>query len=396
MGFRKLLLTTLALAPALGLGQAAARIEFDTPRHFLTFTSEKPPTSLPKGEEHQGPLADIQLAPEGSLYVWDRDSGNMARKPAAEVGKLWRVTPRELALIGQVIVHVEHQGEPVAAARVVLKDATGERSQLLDSTAGGEAQFFAVKPGKVTVSVEYRSGGGEAPPVTQIFDLPLQRNSPDPLLKIALSEPVQTIEPRSAASETPTPPARRVAKRNFLGSLLIYLIGLAAAGALGYYAYRMAMKNPKWMQSQLGRFGVTTQGAQPAPDPVDARDPIPDPVPITPPAPAKIILDDPAPSSSPVAPSEPRLVRTTGEAVSLPEGEAVVGREPGLAVSLAGESSISRRHAAVIRQGSSLVVRDLGSTNGTFVNGRKIDADTPLRSGDDVQFGAVRFRVEGA
>jgi len=38
---------------------------------------------------------------------------------------------------------------------------------------------------------------------------------------------------------------------------------------------------------------------------------------------------------------------------------------------------------------------DLGSTNGTFVNGISLKATTPLRPGDTVQFGDLRFRYEG-
>jgi pSer/pThr/pTyr-binding forkhead associated (FHA) protein len=49
----------------------------------------------------------------------------------------------------------------------------------------------------------------------------------------------------------------------------------------------------------------------------------------------------------------------------------------------------------VIRQGGSITVRDLGSTNGTFVNGRKVDGEIVVSQGDEVQFGAVKFRLEG-
>jgi pSer/pThr/pTyr-binding forkhead associated (FHA) protein len=38
---------------------------------------------------------------------------------------------------------------------------------------------------------------------------------------------------------------------------------------------------------------------------------------------------------------------------------------------------------------------DHGSTNGTFVNGAKVSGEAFLRPGDEVQFGAIRFRYEG-
>jgi len=49
---------------------------------------------------------------------------------------------------------------------------------------------------------------------------------------------------------------------------------------------------------------------------------------------------------------------------------------------------VSARHAAVIRKGDAFVIQDLGSRNGTFVNGKRITADTPLQDGDVIGFGA--------
>ncbi len=58
---------------------------------------------------------------------------------------------------------------------------------------------------------------------------------------------------------------------------------------------------------------------------------------------------------------------------------------------------VSARHAAVLRAGERWVLRDVGSRNGTFVNGRRITADQELASGDRLRFGAngpeVEFRV---
>jgi S1-C subfamily serine protease len=58
---------------------------------------------------------------------------------------------------------------------------------------------------------------------------------------------------------------------------------------------------------------------------------------------------------------------------------------------------VSSRHAAVIRQGETFLVRDLGSVNGTFVNGARISGDVSLHDGDVIGFGqqgpAVEFRI---
>ncbi|MFO0811275.1 MAG: HD domain-containing protein [Gemmataceae bacterium] len=62
------------------------------------------------------------------------------------------------------------------------------------------------------------------------------------------------------------------------------------------------------------------------------------------------------------------------------------------------DSSVSRRHAEVkLQNGMGWVVRDLESTNGTFVNGQKLGAgDRPVKSRDIVQFGKVALMVESA
>jgi len=49
---------------------------------------------------------------------------------------------------------------------------------------------------------------------------------------------------------------------------------------------------------------------------------------------------------------------------------------------------VSSRHAAVIRKADAFIIQDLGSRNGTFVNGQRLSADTPLVDGDVIGFGS--------
>src|SRR5205085_11928454 len=64
--------------------------------------------------------------------------------------------------------------------------------------------------------------------------------------------------------------------------------------------------------------------------------------------------------------------------------------------SLGGDSEISRVHARVYRDASGqLMVEDLGSTNGTFVNGNRISSPTPLRGGDELKVGQTTLSVGG-
>ncbi|MFI9612261.1 FHA domain-containing protein [Streptomyces sp. NPDC052023] len=69
-----------------------------------------------------------------------------------------------------------------------------------------------------------------------------------------------------------------------------------------------------------------------------------------------------------------------------------IGRDPANGLRLNHET-VSRVHAELTRQGGMWVLRDLGSTNGTTVNGRRVTGATVVRDGDLVGFGQTAFRL---
>ncbi len=73
------------------------------------------------------------------------------------------------------------------------------------------------------------------------------------------------------------------------------------------------------------------------------------------------------------------------------DGSKIVGRDSAADIVIAG-GHISRRHAEFLLRDSQLWVRDLGSSNGTYVNHKKVD-ETALYLGDEIKFDAVIFRV---
>lgn len=73
-------------------------------------------------------------------------------------------------------------------------------------------------------------------------------------------------------------------------------------------------------------------------------------------------------------------------------GPVVVGRSPSSDIVIA-EPYVSSVHARFTIQGPALVVEDLDSTNGTFVNGHHIDQPVTLRDGDEVQVGDTVMKV---
>lgn len=86
---------------------------------------------------------------------------------------------------------------------------------------------------------------------------------------------------------------------------------------------------------------------------------------------------------------------TGAPAGSRPMGETTwLGRDPNCEVQVE-DVRASRRHARIDRHGGErFVVRDLGSMNGTFINGARLLGEKPLKDGDVISIGAVRMRFE--
>ncbi len=81
--------------------------------------------------------------------------------------------------------------------------------------------------------------------------------------------------------------------------------------------------------------------------------------------------------------------------IALREGELTLGRAPGADGVALPHPMVSRRHAAVnVRMGEAWIT-DLGSANGTFVNGERLDQPKRLRAGDAVTVGPYRLRYTG-
>jgi two-component system cell cycle response regulator len=88
-----------------------------------------------------------------------------------------------------------------------------------------------------------------------------------------------------------------------------------------------------------------------------------------------------------------------GAMYKLPDHQpALLGRGKRCDVKL-DDDGISRSHARIRHDGGALVVEDLGSRNGTQVNGARVDGPTPLRDGDKIQLGRttiLRFTYHDA
>lgn len=77
-----------------------------------------------------------------------------------------------------------------------------------------------------------------------------------------------------------------------------------------------------------------------------------------------------------------------GQRTELSSESFVIGRDPGSNLYIQ-DIEVSRRHARLIAQSGGFVLEDLGSTNGTFVNGERVRTVTVLRPGDEIRLGEV-------
>lgn len=89
------------------------------------------------------------------------------------------------------------------------------------------------------------------------------------------------------------------------------------------------------------------------------------------------------------------IVTPSGDRIELTDGRNLIGRLADCAVVIS-DGNTSRHHAVIQRSGSGFVVSDLGSTNGTYVNGSRLAADHRLSDGDTITVGTVALRFEAS
>jgi DNA-binding winged helix-turn-helix (wHTH) protein len=89
-------------------------------------------------------------------------------------------------------------------------------------------------------------------------------------------------------------------------------------------------------------------------------------------------------------------LRLVSRDIQLWEGENVLGRDPAATVGL-DSLRISRYHARIVLSGGDAILEDLGSKNGTYLNGRQIAAPARLQHGDEIRVGpfSLTFHVSG-
>jgi pSer/pThr/pTyr-binding forkhead associated (FHA) protein len=84
--------------------------------------------------------------------------------------------------------------------------------------------------------------------------------------------------------------------------------------------------------------------------------------------------------------------RSTSTTLKLTDNVTSLGRHDDCVIRIKS-AQVSRRHCELYEVGGQLMLRDLGSSNGTYVNGKRVSGEQSLKHGDEVTVGAVTLRV---
>src|ERR1700749_4366321 len=90
-----------------------------------------------------------------------------------------------------------------------------------------------------------------------------------------------------------------------------------------------------------------------------------------------------------------RLILQPAEGQQVVDLRAVnsLGRHPNNSIQLL-DKIVSKEHCIIEKRGSQFVLRDLGSLNGTYINGERVRGEGPLKHGDEIALGATRARFD--
>jgi hypothetical protein len=343
----------------------------------------------------------------GNIMVEDTKTGNLALFPYPKNGQII-LNNSDFDHIRRVNVHITWSGLPVRAALVSLVNGSYSEHVALTPEQNGVAMFENVPSGKAKLTIQYGDN------LSDMKDLLLSTDHTPGALNIeaALSNKTATLTPAApATAASPTSPSVKTpsggAHASQVGNLVNLIAGVVILGIAFYLLYWWWKSGGMTAFLNKVRMEAGTQTVDSSPFPGAAAHPSPVDSSICPFCGQK---KDSAGNCactiaggvSPVAPvsvsSDPRLIGTggvySGSIFTLTGGINIIGREPSNAICLNNDTTVSRRHASIARSGLDFVIKDEGSANGVYINGIKITGEQIWKSGDEIQIGNTRFRLE--
>lgn len=356
---------------------------------------------------------------EAKLHVFDTKSGNVAImriKPPQENEKIEpiKIEESDFSHIRNVKLEVLSEDErPLESAIVELTDSNGDtQSTLVTPADGGIAVFENVAAGVSTVKVRAEEAKRT---IDKDIEMPSERKQAGFNATVHVAGDVFTLQPvktedKNGESESATDGEEESDKQKktetspvdntlamiigfvFLGVVVVVVIAVLKAKSI---SVEKSLKKMGVSMPAEGLEGKSEGTGQPVAAPADTNS-----------CPfcgeekddsGKCACSIAPPAASPVASSGPRLVGVTGsysgQIFELKEDKTTVGRDESCDISLSTDSTASRNHAEIMNVDNTFTIADLGSSNGTFVNGTQITSQA-LRAGDEVQIGSTKFRFE--
>ncbi len=86
-------------------------------------------------------------------------------------------------------------------------------------------------------------------------------------------------------------------------------------------------------------------------------------------------------------------IQETGQSIPLEQTIATVGRKPGNTIVLEDDLKVSRHHCAISPEDGNYIIRDVGSSNGTYLNNERLTQPQTLRDGDVIEIGNTGLMV---
>lgn len=444
-------------APAAAAPAAAKTITVRVPSggDYTAYIQEAK-ASIPRKITDKGELEAPSGLSTFTVYVLDMKSGYAARKSVdtkSAPAEISFASP-DFTLLQKVrILATGKDNKPIAQGSVTLTDSGNNTSRgIIQPASQGIAEFSFVKSGSGTVAVTAEDGGDSAtmqknvsldlPKGETVQTIPIELPSVANVVEpaggaAAVTEEAKPAEPAAPATQPAAPaaapataPTQAVPPQpsftETLGNFIIGLIQFAILIGLLVGGYLYLKKRGVTVETVMKKMGVQPEtvaagGGSLAGANLSGSVASPGPPPPPPP-----VVDDPnkcqfcgmmkdanggcacaVTPGSVAAPaagfnggaptgSGPRLVGMAGTymgQVFPVQGVAVIGREATNSIPLDRDTTASRRHAQITDQGGVFQLQDLGSSNGTYVNGARV-TEAILSPGDEVAIGGTRFRFE--
>lgn len=347
--------------------------------------------------------------------AYDLKFGNLALVTPKPNDSTVTITPDQFRYAMRVQVRLQTPDEkPIAAAFVMLTDAENTiHTALLEPSKGGIVSLERVRLGKVSVLVNY----GNNLTASQEAEIGAERADPVVTLTVVISSGAPVLEgapaPSAPAASSPSAaPSPSPAPRAF--PVWNTLLGLLVLAGVVYGGYRLWKGKQLSVPDALKKLGIDVAQEAPAPPaPPSQQKPtvqVPEghcpfcgqPTdPVTGACACSVEAGTATVGASlgtaTAVATAPRLVGARGAyggtVFEIGGTEASIGRDVGNTIQLSNDNTVSRRHARLLRQGEGWLIRDEGSSNGTWVNGVRV-TEHPLRPGDEIQIGATFFRWE--